>query len=470
MVDRVDKIMSEFASVELGDERLDRRLGQLAAAMAEDPARSFPQALDSAGVEAAYRFFRNGRVTFEKVIESHRQQTVRRAGQLGEVVVAHDTSEFRFEGKSRRNLGMLGTAGQGFLAHVALAVTPDTRDPIGVMHVETWARTKTSVSKRRQAGELSYTEARRSPQSESRRWERGVEEVEQRVANVTTVIHVMDSEADDYLLLSQLQKTGRRFIVRLGYNRLVDDEGVQRRVRELADATTVVAEREVDVSPRKKPIAAKDKRRTERAGRTANLAISATRLTLCRPSKRAEVDGPKTLPINVVYVRELDAPDGVDGVEWILMTSEPIAGAADLLRVVDMYRARWVIEEYFKALKTGCAIEARQLESFETLLVAFGLFIPIAWVLLRLRTLARQQDPVAAETVLTATQIKVLTSHHRSKLTSSEPTVRDALLAIARLGGHLRSNGQPGWMVLCRGYATLLRLEEGYRLAAPEEM
>jgi hypothetical protein len=38
-------------------------------------------------------------------------------------------------------------------------------------------------------------------------------------------------------------------------------------------------------------------------------------------------------------------------------------------------------------------------------------------------------------------------------------------MAVARLGGHLKSNGDPGWIILCRGYTSLLNLEEGYLLA-----
>ena len=470
MSDRVLKIMQEFAGADLGDERLERRLVDLASAMAEEPSESFPRALTPAGLEAAYRLFRNGRVSLERVVEPHRKQTAARASQLAEVVIAHDTSEFRFGGKSRRNLGTLGTAGHGFLAHVSLAIAPGTRDPLGVAHVETWTRDDQSVSKKRRRGELSHSEARRSPERESVRWQRGVDEVEALVGATTSVLHVMDSEADDYVLLTMLSRAHRRFVVRLGHNRTVVDEEMERSLRELAMEASVVAEREVQLSPRKRPVGGKDKRRQERTGRKAELAVSGMTVTLRRPAKYAETDGPKTLPMNVVCVREVDPPQGEDGVEWLLMTNEPIGNAEELLRLVDAYRGRWVIEEYFKALKTGCAVEARQLESLETLLIAFGLFIPIAWVLLRLRTLSRCAEPAGAGTVLTRTQIAVLVQHHRSRLKPDQPTVRDALMAVARLGGHLRSNGDPGWIVLCRGFSTLLQLEEGYLLARAEEM
>ncbi len=37
------------------------------------------------------------------------------------------------------------------------------------------------------------------------------------------------------------------------------------------------------------------------------------------------------------------------------------------------------------------------------------------------------------------------------------PTAHEALLAVAALGGHIKSNGPPGWLVLHRGFQDLLR-------------
>ena len=63
--------------------------------------------------------------------------------------------------------------------------------------------------------------------------------------------------------------------------------------------------------------------------------------------------------------------------EWVLWTSEPVETAEQVAQVVDGYRTRWLIEEYFKALKTGCAFEERQLRSIRTLTNALGLRHPL---------------------------------------------------------------------------------------------
>ena len=120
-----------------------------------------------------------------------------------------------------------------------------------------------------------------------------------------------------------------------------------------------------------------------------------------------------------------------------------------------------MIEEFFKALKTGCAVEKRQHESLHALLNAVAICLPIAWNLLLLRNLARSTPEAPATEVLTPTQIDVLRACASPKLDRT-PTVRQVLFAVAALGGHLKNNGEPGWQVLGRGMEYLLTLEIGW--------
>ena len=205
------------------------------------------------------------------------------------------------------------------------------------------------------------------------------------------------------------------------------------------------------------------KQAQSRAGRLARLALSGQTVTIKRPVSCLKTL-PSTLKINFVHVREIGTNGTDEPVDWILATSEPIGTAEEIERVVDIYRSRWVIEDYFKALKTGCDYENRQLESEQTLTNALAIFVPIAWRLLLLRSLSRSSAEAPASEVLTATQIKVLVAETKGKLPPM-PTVRQALLAIAGLGGHIKNNGEPGWLVLGRGFQYLLILEKGWNSA-----
>ena len=159
-------------------------------------------------------------------------------------------------------------------------------------------------------------------------------------------------------------------------------------------------------------------------------------------------------------VNEIDCPKGETPVAWYLVTSEPIAGRKAVASVVDIYRARWVVEELFKAIKTGCQFEKRQLESYASLKLALAIFLPIAVRLLALRAAARL-DPKGPCTTLSALQLELL-RRSTKRLQPPDPTNEEAYLALAAFGGHLRSNGDPGWLVLARAYERLLLIEKGW--------
>jgi hypothetical protein len=281
----------------------------------------------------------------------------------------------------------------------------------------------------------------------------------------------MDREADAYELLAGLAEKKRRFVIRSQFDRVVADDEDGTRIGEVLERAAAVLEREVHLSARVKRKGdppSRAKKHPPRKTRLARLVVSAATLSLRRPPQAAK-SLPETLTVNVVRVHEPDPPYGAEPVEWRLLTSEAIDTADDVAAVVDAYRARWLIEEYFKALKTGCAFEKRQLGSLRALLNALALFAPIAWQLLALRHLSREQDHVPAEALLSPLKLKLLRLH---KDTRNMPctTVREAMLAIARLGGHIKNNGDPGWIVLGRGFDALLLLELGATLAISEKL
>ena len=165
----------------------------------------------------------------------------------------------------------------------------------------------------------------------------------------------------------------------------------------------------------------------------------------------------------MVDLKEVDAPHGETPVHWTLFTNEPIDTAADVSAVVDMYCLRWLIEEFFKALKTGCLAERRQLDSIDAYLTFLAFAMPVAVKMLQLRTLARAKAK-CPDAVLSKTQQTILVNHPRCRLPES-PNAVDYLLAIAALGGFIKNNGTPGWLTLYRGFQQLLTLEIGWEAA-----
>jgi hypothetical protein len=441
--------VDELEAAEFGDVRLTKRLEKIAADLETNPKASFPVAADGpAALEATYRFLGNEAVTPERILAPHLAMTVERAAAAGTVLVAHDSTECRFSG-DREDLGRLGTDdANGFFAHVALALTADeTREPLGVLGMKPMFRGASKVP-RRDAGE-----------SELKRWWEMVLAVEQQVAGRANAIHLMDCEADAYWLFARLMEARHRFVIRLRWDRRINtaQPGAYRLSEKLAMAEHLVT-REVSLARRLPQQSTNDRKaHPPRNARLATLSISGVRVTIPRPQRGA---GAETITLHVVHVIELQPPTGEAPIEWRLATTEPIDTPADLERVVDAYRARWVIEEYFKALKTGCNFEKRQLTSRKTILNALALFVPIAWRLLRLRSVARSDDRRPATDLLTPLQHRILVKHPKLRLPQAATAV-DALAVIARLGGHIKSNGPPGWQVLGRGLEKLLVMEQG---------
>jgi hypothetical protein len=446
-------LRNEYLNAVLPDQRLADRLLDVAAGLFERPERSFPDSYDSAGLEGTYRFFSNKRVSSKAILGPHQLETAKRIEQESCVLALHDTTSFSFATTSvRKGLGRKKSAGQCFFAHATLAVSADgERRPLGVLGLSTYVR-DAAPSAGREAG----------------RWLKQIKAVGKLPAICAQkLIHVADRESDSFATLHAMQLTDTRFVLRVSKDRRVrTSTGSNSKLDTTLSQAKAIFTREASLSERmfvrRSPIQAK--LHPNRAARVAQLHVSASRIELLRPKSFLKSELTPSLTVNVVRVWEPKPPAGEAPIEWQLFTSEPIETAANLEAIIDYYRARWVIEEYFKALKTGCRFEERQLESFHSLRNALAVFAPIAWNLLRLRTSAREQPDAPADGYISKYELTVLRTISRIPIKKS-PTRHEVLLAIAALGGHIKFNGAPGWITLNRGYQKLTAVVEGFKLA-----
>jgi len=448
----------EMASADLGDRRLSQRLKQLVTAVARAPADSFPELASSdAELEGMYRFMSNEAVGWKKVLEPHLAATVERAQSSARtLLVIQDSSDFYFSGEAlREGLGHM-PQGQGFIGHFALAVACDgtERSPLGLLGVETIFRRGPATPKPKH-------------ERESARWPRMVDEIQTRVGKLRP-IHVMDREADDYSLLAKLTAEAGRFIIRINEGRVLEHEGrpPSSETPHLNEALQVLEGtvlRTVVLSRRVAKNKKNARSHASRDRREANLSVRALQVRVQKPYNVKHET--KALTLNVVQVFEPSPPEDAEPICWTLATSEPISTLAEVTAVVDWYCARWLVEEFFKALKTGCAFEKRQLETAHSLLNALAVLAPVAWRLLVLRSLSRERPETPASTVFSEDELKLLRVMSKRVKLSNEPSVDEALRAIAGLGGHLKNNGPPGWMVIGRGYDKFLAYFAGWTAA-----
>src|SRR5262245_40582659 len=289
----------ELSLAELGDLRLSGRLGQIADALQRAPSDGLPKAMQTtAALEAAYRFMSNRRVTPQGILDPHIEGTIRRAVEEQSVIAIHDTTEFELRGEQRQGLGRLTGPGQGFVAHVALAVGESGLQPLGVVGLATHARLEPpSTKKDRKA--YAY---RTRDEKEANRWWETVSAIQVATAGRTKWIHVADREADCYRMLVQSVEGGDDFVIRARHDRALEGTG---HLKETVRSAVAVLERDVSLSPRKG-------KRTEngellrnqpnlpRRARIARLSVAATTVSLRKSWALPTADFPSYLDVNVV--------------------------------------------------------------------------------------------------------------------------------------------------------------------------
>lgn len=438
------------------DVRLTARLHKITVALERSPGLSFPKVFEKSGeLEAAYRFLGNPQVRPEEILADHYGEVAQAAQSSDLVLLIHDTTDFTYASETpRAGLGRKRSSGNTFFAHTSLVLSAEGRRyPIGVANLETWVR-----------GD--------EPADEYGRWFRCVQSGQQTLGTAN-VVHVMDREGDSYTLLSQLVAAQHRFVIRAAHDRLISDEGGARKLRELLLNIECTVHRDARVSKRVDGVRSPKQKQIHpsREARLAKLEISAISTNIPSPKphprekKRPGVERPSSLTLNVVRVSEPSPPENETPIEWLLLTTESIDTPENVARIVDYYRARWTIEEYHKVLKTGCAMERRQLSDYEGLRNALAVFMPIACRALALRCEARDFPDAACTIVLESDEIEVLRVLRPKHQFSPNPTNRELLLAVASLGGHIKWNGEPGWSSISHGMQKLLTTVVGWRLA-----
>jgi hypothetical protein len=449
----IERASEVFLRARLRDVRLERRAVALAQALAENPKLSLPQAWSTSGtLQAGYDFLRNPKCEFAALMAPIQEATYERALNEACVLVLHDTTDVVCPAADAEEVGYLPTGKAGFFVHHALCIKPD-RTPLGILWSDVWARPQRTTGRARNA---SGSELAKLEERESDRWLEAITEAHLWSEGCKQVVHVLDSEGDSFRIFEHAQALNADFVIRLSHNRRTDDGLIS---DELAHAP-VKLRRTVSVNARQRKSAPRSSH-GERTARDAVLSVRCARVTIQPPRHSPE----KTeVELNVLQILEENPEKGCEPIVWMLATSLPIDKPSEIERIIDIYRARWVVEEFHKALKTGCMFEKRQLESFEALTTLLALSYPIACELLRVRSRARQPG-LAASDVLRQSMLDCLRAHPRTRPLSANPTAEEALGVIAALGGHIKWNGPPGWQSLAVGYMQLLAFEQGWLAA-----
>jgi Transposase DDE domain len=368
------------------------------------------------------RFLGNDKVTIERIIESWSESTV--GAVAGRHVLAiQDTSEIHFNTTSqrRRGLGEIGRGNHhGVLLHPLLAVDADNGNCLGLLGGEVWTREgRRTVSH----------DSRDLSDKESQRWIATAVAAKPLLADAAMVTLLGDRESDIFALYASAAEQEYRVIARSMHD------------RKLADGTGLYAAIDVMATVQRRVIQLPA--RGQRPARQADLELRFGAIELARPLSKFLHHLPKSLHLAVVDVREINAPPGVEPLHWRLLTSHEVASADDAWRIVEWYKQRWIIEQFFRVLKTqGFRLEDSQVGIADRLLKLVAIAAKAAVITIQLLQ-ARNSALQGLSTTFNANEVAALTALNqqieaRSKrLKNPHPpdTLAWAAWIIGRLGG-----------------------------------
>ena len=377
-----------------------------------------------------------------------------------EIIVVQDTSELILGGRRAKanGYGPVGKGGgtRGLLLHAALALDADNDALLGLVEAQVWNRNKGKVTPRR---------SRATADKESQRWLSVAARASKALSAARSITVISDRESDIYEHFAQ-RPANVELIVRSSWNRKINlPSGASTQIFAFVDGLPEAARFSVTI-----PAA------PGRKERTAVLALRFSPVTLCKPHPSPAPDLPDTIRLTMVDVREVSSGHDGKPIHWRLLTSHVVASPKKARRIVDLYRKRWTIQEFFRTLKSaGFDIEEADIGDPEVMMKLVAAAVVATVTIMQL---VRARDGTTEEKlaeafeiedrpVLEALSVQLEGATDRQKNPHPKGTLAFAAWVVARLGGWTAYYGKPGPKVMRIGieafrrikYGTTLRLE-----------
>jgi hypothetical protein len=441
--------VENFSTCQLKNSARNRRLMHIARQLLRRSDSSIPDQTESwADAKAAYRFFDTDDISYQDIIAPHCELT-RRSCRSGDVkLIICDTTELDYTSLHKtRGLGPIGNGHtRGFFLHSALMVDAGPRHQTdGLVAQEVFYRKVRSGPKKK-----SNNSSRNKADRESAVWGRVIDAVGRPAAGVTYKF-VCDRGADDIEVMHRAKWQGCGFVIRAARlkRKVVTEDGRTLPLDEVLQEWSAVG--------RTRPIQVPATGQSPARVAHVRLRYGTVFLPVGRSTPWLKEHGPfEPLRVGVVELREDSPPAGQKPIRWVLYNDTPVTSEAEADEVVEYYEQRWRIEEFHKALKTGCRVEFRQLQTAERLERMVAVSSVVATRLLQLKTAAHETPERPARDLVPPRWIKVLLTLRKRPFTP-DLTIREFVRLLACLGGFLarKGDGEPGWITIWRGYTKL---------------
>ena len=455
----------EFLGLNFGDNRLDKRLKIIINHRLQSPSGSIPDTFVTwAKTKAAYRFFSNDKVDPEMILNSHKNSTINRLKGRSIILAIQDTTDISYSNlKDAEGLGYLNDSNKemGFYYHPTLATTVEGT-PLGILDSQVWVRETLIKGKTKTE---KFNERKKAPieEKESNKWLKSYKklcEIEERHHKDFHLVSVCDREADIFELFYEHAKITNEnkpdLLIRARSNRNID-EGEEKHLFDELRNHTEVGEYTI-VVPRKKGVQIRE----------AVLQVNFKEVYITPPNNLLNRKNYSKVKLYAVSTTEINPPKDSEPIHWIILTTIPVLNYNDAFEIIEWYRQRWVIEVFFKTLKSGCKIENYQFHKFERLERVLAIDSIIAWRILFLTTLGRECPDLPASILFEEYEWKAL--HARIFMTKQVPDevpkLSTVMRQIGQLGGHLgrKSDGFPGILAISKGLYQLYSISIVWKL------
>jgi len=460
-------VQKEFTGIDLGDERLNRRFKHIVTRLAKHCGKTLASSFNQwKEIKASYRFFANPKVKESEMLAPHIEQTVSRIKEHDTVLLLQDTTYLDYNNRPKTQgldltfRSKLSTESEGLLLHNTLAVT-DKGIPLGLLD-------QTFIDRKCFHGD-NHSEARKvrhwnrsAEEKESIRWINVVKKCHRLDFGPTKIVHVADRECDIYEFFRDANDLGEHVLVRASQNR-----SINKRARREAPSILLFdhlkakrAQGKVEVT-----IQVNGKKKY----RKAKLSIVYQPITMPPPpNKTIKKDGPSLpmVPLYAIMAIERHPPKDQSGILWVLLTNMDVRSLDQAIEKVHWYSRRWNIEVFHKVLKSGCGVENAQLRHADRLKKYIVLKSIVAWRLFWFTRAHERNKDDSCSTVLSKIEWSVL--YRKTKktkiLSGTPPTIGEALIWIAKLGGYIgrSSDPPPGMISLWRGWQRLMDMVEDF--------
>lgn len=455
-------IEQEFALVDLGDKRLDKRLCRVVERMWQSPQSSTSAACRTwSETMAAYRLFENEAVTADQILAAHRQQVAARCRDAKVVLHIQDTTELDYSSKKAlKGTGPLSELSrQGFFAHSQYVVQEDGL-PLGLWHSHICVRDPQEHGDSKLRKQLPIQE------KESYRWLQGYRGAcdLQGLSPDLKVISMGDRENDIYEVFEEhqqrlkLNKPAADWIIRSNQDRRLIPQGKTQdeellKIHSRVQQAPVLGTKALSLTAKKQFKKVKGNHQVRlRSARDAVLEIRACQVELRPPFRKGEKLS--AISLWVVIAKEINPPPAEDPIEWILLTNLKIQTWENAQEVLRLYCLRWQIEVFHKILKSGCCVEKAQIKTAKRLLPRIALQMVIAWRIHYATLIGRTCPDLPCSIVFESWEWKpVMVVVLGKGAEATEPSLGKMIEYIGQLGGHLnrKCDGSPGPQTIWRG-------------------